>query len=173
MKDHDTLLRAFAQLRSDHPDSRLVIVGGGPRADQVQRMVADLELEDAVSLLGRRDDVPRLLPAFDVFTLSSRYEGLSIALLEAMRAGISPVVTAVGGLPEVVRDGVDGLLVPPGDAAALASALGSLARDPVRRQLLGAAAHERSQSYGIGPAADFLTADYLDLAQRGRRACAS
>lgn len=167
-KDHDTLIASFTTLRERVPGARLVIVGGGPRHDHLSDRVQRLGLGSAVVLAGVRADVPDLLPGFDVFAMSSLYEGLSIALLEAMAAGVAPVVTAVGGLPEVVTDQVDGLLVPPSSPDALSCALEVLARDPELRAKLGRAAHGRAQAFGIRPAAATLTREYQRLARRPR-----
>jgi glycosyltransferase involved in cell wall biosynthesis len=113
--------------------------------------VAAVGLDDRVRFLGLRDDVPDLLPGFDVFALSSRYEGLPIALLEAMAAGRACVATSVGGVPEVVTHGQDGLLVPAGDAAALAVALGKVLEDADLRAALGSSAATTGAGYDIAP----------------------
>lgn len=161
-KNHETLIHAVAALRRTEPGARVVLVGGGPREPALRQLIASRDLEDAVTLTGVRDDVPALLPAFDVFALSSRYEGLSIALLEAMGAGVPPVVTRVGGMPEVIRDGRDGLLVRPGDPGAMAAALARLARDPALRASLAQAARRRAEDFGIGTAVATLTEAYHD-----------
>jgi glycosyltransferase involved in cell wall biosynthesis len=160
-KDQDTLVAAVARLRRTVPDCRLVLIGGGPREDHLQRLVRRLGLEDAVMMLGVRDDVPELLPAFDTFAMSSLFEGLSIALLEAMAMGIPPVVTAVGGMPEVVTHGSDGLLVPAGDPDALSEALATMSADRALRERLGDAARRRAADFDIEPAADALRTAYL------------
>jgi len=159
-KDHATLVRAIGVLRRTSPDARLVLVGGGPRERQLKELIRTLGLDDAVLLAGVRDDVPALLPAFDAFAMSSRYEGLSVALLEAMAAGVPPVATRVGGMPEVIRDGRDGLLVSPGDPAAMADALARLVDDQDLRATLAAAARERAGTFGIGPAVATLMDAY-------------
>lgn len=109
--------------------------------------VAELAMHPAirarVHCLGWRDDAERLLGAMDVFAMPSRSEGFSRAISEAMEAGLCPVVTRVGGTPELVRDGVDGLVTPPEDAAALAAAIGRVARDVRLRTALAASARER------------------------------
>ncbi|MBI3096963.1 MAG: glycosyltransferase family 4 protein [Planctomycetes bacterium] len=96
---------------------------------------------EAVRFLGLRDDIPALLGAMDLFVLSSTYEGFGLVILEAMAARRPVVATRVGGVPELVRDGVTGLLVPPDDPAAMAAAIESLAADPERRFALAAAGH--------------------------------
>jgi glycosyltransferase involved in cell wall biosynthesis len=151
-KDHETLLRAISLVRADVPDVRLVIIGTGPLDDALRRQVAGLGLGTAVVLAGSRADVPDLLPAFDVFALSSRFEGLPIALLEAMSTGLPCVATTVGGIPEVVTDDVDGVLVPAGDPAALATALVRLLGDPAHAGELARRAAVRAAEFDL-PAA--------------------
>lgn len=142
-KDQATLLDAFDRVRRSVPDVTLVLIGSGPLDAELRQEVDRRGMQAQVTFLGSRDDVPEILPAFDVFTLSSRYEGLPISLLEAMAAEVVPVVTRVGGIPEAVTDGLDGRLVPPGDAAALATALAEVLSDEVRRDALASAARER------------------------------
>jgi glycosyltransferase involved in cell wall biosynthesis len=136
----DTVTFARALRRLEPGSFRAAIVGGGPERPQVEA-----ELGDAGELLGERDDVPELLASADVFALSSRSEGLPLSILEAMAAGLPVVATAVGGIPELVVDGETGLLVPPGDAQALADALRRLLGDPSLRRRFGDAARERAE----------------------------
>ena len=138
-KGHQELLAAMARLRERHP-AHALIVGGGRRMDEVRQLAASLGLAGAVHFLGPRPDVPDLLNAMDIFVLPSYSEGVSLALLKAMAAGLPVIATAVGGLPEVVTDGDNGLLIPPRDAGALAGALERLLTDPALSQRLGATA---------------------------------
>jgi glycosyltransferase involved in cell wall biosynthesis len=141
-KDALTLVRAFAAVR-ERPFTAL-LVGDGPDRPPVEAEVRRLGLEDAVTLTGTRDDVPELLARADVFVLSSRSEGAPLSILEAMAAGLPVVSSCVGGVPELVADGETGLLVPPGDPAAMAAALGRLVADAGLRRRLGAAGRERA-----------------------------
>jgi glycosyltransferase involved in cell wall biosynthesis len=156
-KDHATLVRALARMSDD---VRLVLVGLGPLEDELRALVGREGLAARVTFAGSRDDVAALLPAFDVFALSSRYEGLPIALLEAMAAGRACVATSVGGVPEVVSDGVDGVLVAPGDPDALARALTALLDDPARRAGLGARAAARAEDFRLDAAVARIEAVY-------------
>ena len=117
-------------------------------------------------MTGMRDDVPDLLPAFDVFTLSSLHEGLSIALVEALASGVPAVCTEVGGIPEVLTDGRDGLLVPAGDVHALAAGLTRLLRDPELRARLRAEGLLRAQQLGIARATLRIEEIYDDVLAR-------
>jgi glycosyltransferase involved in cell wall biosynthesis len=148
-KAHDVLLRAAVLVRRDVPDVRFVLVGTGPLEDDVRRQASARGLDDQVVFAGFREDVPRVAASFDVFALPSTYEGLSIALLEAMALERPPVVTRVGGLPEVVADGVSGLLVPSGDPDALAAQIVRLLQDPKLRADMGAAARRRVAAFDI------------------------
>jgi Glycosyl transferases group 1 len=151
-KDQATLLRAFAPVVSALPEARLVLVGIGPLETTLRRQASDLALQDAVMFAGSRDDVFELLPALDVFVLSSRYEGLPIALLEAMASGVAPVATRVGGIPEVITDGHDGVLLEPGDPDRLAATLVDLLTDHDRRSRLAAQARDRAKAFDLARA---------------------
>jgi glycosyltransferase involved in cell wall biosynthesis len=148
-KAHQDLLRAATVVRERIPDACFVLVGQGPLEERTRRLARDLGLTDSVLFAGYREDVARLCAAFDLFTLSSVHEGLPVALLEAMAAGIPAVVTDAGGLPEVVEDGVHGRVVPRRDPAALAAAIVELLRDEGLRARMGRAARERARRFDI------------------------
>ena len=142
-KDALTLVRALAGVH-DRQFTAL-LVGDGPDRPSVEAEVRRLELQDVVALAGTRDDVPELLAHADVFALSSRSEGAPLSILEAMAAGLPVVSSRVGGVPELVVDGETGLLVPPGDPAAMAAALGHLISDAGLRRRLGASGRKRAE----------------------------
>jgi glycosyltransferase involved in cell wall biosynthesis len=144
-KDHAGLLRAAEQVRLQVPDLRWLLVGTGPLEGELRAEVAQRGLTECVRFLGMRSDVLELLPALDVFVLGSRFEGLPISLLEAMSAGVACVATAVGGIPEAVDDDRYGVLVPPGDPVALASAVVDLLQDQSRRSALATAGTQHVQ----------------------------
>jgi len=141
---------------------RLVIVGDGPARPAVEALVAGLAEPGYVHLLGRRMDVDRLMPAFDVFALPSRSEGLPLVLPEAMASGLPVVATEVGGVPAVIDEGATGLLVPV-DEVALADALGQLATDPARARSMGKRARIAALSRF---SATRMVDDYLSLYAR-------
>lgn len=128
VKDQGTLVAAFARLCQAHPEAagrlRLVIVGDGPDANTIRERVAALGIAPVTWLAGERDEVPDLLRLLDLFVLPSLGEGISNTVLEAMATGLPVVATRVGGNPELVEDGHNGLLVSPGDPGSLAEALG-------------------------------------------------
>lgn len=142
VKAYPDLVRAVATLRRAVPDARLVIVGDGPSRHEIDEAVRVTGARDWVSLPGSRSDVPDLLKAFDVFAMSSLSEGISLALLEAMAAGLPSVVTNVGGNPEIIA-GPEGVLVPSGNITSMAEALACYATAPALRSAAGSAALER------------------------------
>ncbi len=139
-KDHENLIRAAAAVSDQVPPVYFAVAGGGPILKHLADHAAELGVGDRVAFLGPRDDVPRLLRGADVFVLSSAWEGLPITVLEAMAAGVPCVSTAVGGVPEVIRNGVNGYVVPPRDHEALAEKIALLARDAGQRSRLAAMA---------------------------------
>jgi sugar transferase (PEP-CTERM/EpsH1 system associated) len=151
VKNHRALVDAFARLRTQLQDSapalaprvKLSIVGDGPLLPAVRQQVNELGLQDAVWLPGARADIKSLLQTFSLFALPSLAEGTPVSMLEAMACGLPVVASNVGGIPEVVDDGVQGLLVPVGDVGALAQALARYAGDAQLRAAHGAAGRAR------------------------------
>jgi glycosyltransferase involved in cell wall biosynthesis len=139
-KDLGTLLEALARLAADGTRFEAVVVGDGPERGELESRARALGLDGRVRFLGERRDIERLLPGMDVFVLSSREEGIPNALLEAMAAGRPAVATAVGGTPEVLRDGETGWLVPARSPQALAAALAEALGRPDEARRRGAAA---------------------------------
>jgi len=127
-KAPEHLVRAVAQLR--HTDAVAVWIGSGPLADELGAQVRRHGLDGRFLMVGERSDVAELLPALDVFTMASRYEGLPCAVVEAMRCGIPVVATAVNSVPDLVVPGESGVLVPPARPDLLAAAIDGLLDDP-------------------------------------------
>lgn len=145
-KDHPTLLHAFDLVRRSLPEAQLLLIGTedpGPYGDQVRAEITRRGLERSVTRMGCRDDVPAILRQCAVGVLSSRSEGLPLALLDYGSAGIAAVATDVGQCPEVLDHGGAGTLVPPGSPAALADALVRLLRDEGARVTAARALHDR------------------------------
>ena len=145
-KDHKTLLSAATEVAARVPAAHFVIVGDGERKADLQAQAAALGLQGRVVFTGFREDLDRLIPAFDVFCLSSKMEGLGTSLLDAMCFMRPVVATAAGGIPEAVEDGVTGRVVPVQDPAALAAALVAVLLDRAERERLGKAGRRRFQA---------------------------
>lgn len=159
-KDHANLLTAFEQVLALAPQSRLVMVGSGPLEAATHELAAQLGVTPAVVFAGKRSDVPELLSAFDVFTMSSKFEGLPIAMLEAMATGIPVVATSVGGIPEAITHEHTGLLVEPERSDQLAAALHALSDDPGRRAKLATAGAARSADFDLAEAVRTIDSMY-------------
>ena len=125
-KDYPTMLHAFAELSPGRPEATLAIAGDGPLRNEIVAFVRRLGLVERVKVLGLRRDVPRLLQACDALVLSSAWEGMPVVVLEAMASHRPIVATSVASIPEMLEDGVSGLLVPPGDPSALAGTMAKL-----------------------------------------------
>lgn len=168
-KDHGNFLQAAALLAERQPRAHFLITGDGELAEQIRGQARRLGLgPERLTFTGNLRDMPALLAAIDIFMLASKWEGLPMVLLEAMAMGVPVVSTAVGGVPDLLEDGRNGLLVPPSDPAALAAAAERLILDPaagralgaagletVRAGFSGAAMLERLWSLYSAPAADF------------------
>ncbi len=143
VKRQDSLIRAFVAVRQRVPEAHLLIVGDGPLMAELRGLAAELGVEQAVHFPGYQPQPERYLQVMDVFALSSRSEGMPLVLLEAGAMGLPVVAMRVGGVPEVIVQGHTGLLVAPGDEAALATALSELLADVPLAQRMGTAARER------------------------------
>lgn len=145
VKAHEVLLEAVAKLAPCHPRLMLVCIGDGERRAELAALADELAITDRVRFAGLRRDVARLVPGFDMACLTSRFECAPLSVIEAMAAGVPVVVSGVGSVRDMVTDGVEGLLFPPGDAAALAQRLMTLADDPALRARMGAAGRVRAE----------------------------
>jgi glycosyltransferase involved in cell wall biosynthesis len=143
IKRTDDVLLAFGKLRERGIDATLCLVGDGPDRGSLERRARELGIARHCLYLGYQDDVAGWYAVLDAFLLTSANEGTPVTAIEALAAGKPVVSTAVGGVPDVVRDGVDGFLAPAGDTSALADGLERLARDPDLREQMGAAGRER------------------------------
>jgi glycosyltransferase involved in cell wall biosynthesis len=138
VKDHPTLLRAFADVARAEPRAVLVLVGDGPSRAALEALAGELGVAHAVRFAGQRENAVNLHQSFDVSTLSSVSEGFPNTVIEALAAAVPVVATDVGAVRDAVVDGRTGLVVPAGDSAAFGRALLALVRDPARRAALGA-----------------------------------
>lgn len=165
VKDHALFLRAVGVVGREGLSCRAFIAGEGPLRAELSSLVDQLGLAGRVTLLGHRPDVERVMAGLDVFVLSSRSEGLSNTIQEALCSGVPVVATRVGGADELVDHGRTGLLVPPGDAEAMGRALIALVGDRDRRQAFATAAAERAtREFGFETMARGYRDLYLRLA---------
>jgi glycosyltransferase involved in cell wall biosynthesis len=171
-KAHQVLIRATAELVGRWPDLRVLLAGTGPERQSLEGLVGKLGLQHTVRLLGYRPDVPDVLAAMDIAVCSSDFEGTPIAILEYMDAGLPVVATAVGGVPDVLDDGVQGLLVPRRDPEALARALAELLSDPQRATAMGAHGRERRRTeFTLGVMIRRIEDLYSELVEEKRAVC--
>ena len=143
-----------------------VAAGQGPLEADLRASLAEHQLGDRVRMLGYRSDAQRLMAGFDAFTLTSDHEGLPVALMDALALGLPVIATRAGGIPEVVSDGVNGLLSACGDAGALAAAYTRVARDGSLRERLGRAAKASGDQFDAATATAHIEAIYIRLASR-------
>jgi len=142
-KGHEVLFEAVPSILAIHPGARFLLFGQGPLHQEISSRVAEAEWRAAVHLPGFRDDLSDLLPCLDLLVHPASMEGMGVILLQAGAAGVPVVSTTVGGIPEAVDHGETGLLVPPGDPRALASAVIDLLDDPDRARRMGEAGRRR------------------------------
>jgi glycosyltransferase involved in cell wall biosynthesis len=158
------LLQSLAELRSRYPRLYCIFAGEGDAREELEALAARLGLEDHVSFCGNRRDVAVMLQGLDLFVLPSLFEGLPLALLEAMAAGVPVVATSVAGSREVVEDRVSGRLVPPADASALTEAIDGLLGDPDLARTMAINGRETvADRYTIGPVAEAYEGIYEEV----------
>ncbi|MCA2001024.1 MAG: glycosyltransferase family 4 protein [Chloroflexi bacterium] len=162
-KAHRVLIDAMPLVLERFPSAKAGVCGNGPLRGELEEQIRTLGLEDSVRLLGHSEHVAQFLASADVFVMPSLWEGLPIALLEAMSAGLPVAATRVEGVEEVVEEGRHGFLAPPGDKDALAEALLRLLQDPAARRRMGEAAREKVlEKY----TAERMCRAYLSLMER-------
>ncbi|AEG15312.1 glycosyl transferase group 1 [Desulfofundulus kuznetsovii DSM 6115] len=164
-KDYPTLLQAFQILKQGGCKAQLRVAGQGPMLETLQRQIADLGISDRVIFLGLRRDIPLLLDAADGFVLSSAWEGLPNVVMEAMAAAKPVVATNVGGVPELVQEGVTGFMVPPRNAEALSTAMSKMMALPEsKRKAMGQSGRAHIEvNYSLERVVDQWEALYMEL----------
>ena len=169
-KGHRYLIEAVAALREHYPDLRVLFFGRGPLQAELENEIAQAGLADVIRLAGFRNDLPQWLGGLDILAHPADMEGLGVSLLQASAAGVPIITSRAGGLPEAVADNVSGLLIPPGDVAALAQALRRLLDDPGLRRQMGEAGRARILAeFSIDAMVEGNLAVYRQvLAERGR-----
>ncbi len=148
-KNHALLIRAFAKIADKYPDQNLLIYGKGDKKEALEAQIRDLGMADRALLMGVTTDVPAILSRAGIFVLSSDYEGMPNALMEALAAGVPSISTdcPCGGPQMLIRNGENGLLVPVGDVEAMTSAMDQLLSEPQLAEKLGLAARESARQY--------------------------
>lgn len=145
VKGHEVLIHALAQLKSKRTDWHCWLIGDGELRQQLEQQVQQLQLDDSITFLGNRSDVPSLLKQADIFVLPSLQDNLPFSVMEAQVTGKPVIVTAAGGIPEMVEHGNTGLIVPAGDHTSLSNSLENLlANDELRKQL-----GKNARKYGL------------------------
>ena len=147
VKRHSAVIEVMKELIRKEPNTRHLIIGSGEEEQELEVLITKENLSEHIFLLGSVDEASQYLKAADVFVLASRSEGMPYVLIEALLAGVPIVATRVGGIPEVVEDGVSGLLTPPLDNKALFKAIFELRTNPTLRAKLSEGAKVRSQNF--------------------------
>lgn len=160
VKNHGVLLRAFQKLHAQFPDSRLQLIGKGEQKEKTEALAVSLGLQSAVSFLGEQTDVYSYLQEADLFVLPSLYEGMPMTIIEAMGTGLPVIASRVGGIPDMVQDEEDGILIRPLQED-LEKAMERLLRDQGLREKLGRNALVKSRLFS----ADTMANRYLDIYQ--------
>ena len=149
-KNFASLIRAWKMVKEANPDWELKIWGIGDQMTQLEHLIMELDLGDSVYLMGYSDDILSHYPDASIFVLSSLFEGFGMSIVEAMSCSLPVVAYACPcGPKDIIEDGKDGFLVPPGDELALAARICELADDPEKRKRMGAAAHRKSEQFSL------------------------
>jgi len=163
------LLEAFKMAFDKTNGIKLLLIGAEEHdyREKAEKLVSLLRLEDNVRILGMREDIPEILSASDIFVLSSDWEGNPLTIMEAMAAGKPVISTAVGGVPELIESGINGLLVRPGRVEELSRAMLDLYKDKNKREFLGSAAKKTAlERFDVKIMVKRYEELYLELARR-------
>ena len=162
-KGHRFLVEAVSSLVQKYPEFRVLFVGDGELRSEMENLVDELGLKGVIHFLGTRSDIPSILAASDLFILPSLWEGLPMALIEAMASGLPVVATRVSGTSEVMVDGKSGILVEPGVSKALASAIQKMLENPEKTREMGIFARDRVEDLF---SAKTQASEYIELFNR-------
>jgi glycosyltransferase involved in cell wall biosynthesis len=157
------LLKAMENVWRDHDDAGLVFIGKGELDVDLRAEALKIGANGRVNFLGWRGDIDEIMPIFDIFVLPSLNEGMGRVLVEAMAAGKPIVASNVGGIPDLVQHGHNGLLVPPGDDQALAAAIRQLINDPAKAKMMGQRGRERCHQFSLAAMIEKIDALYMEL----------
>lgn len=161
-KNHRLLIEAFSTVLERFRHAKLLIVGSGPLRSELEARVPE-SMRDNVLFLGTRSDIPQIMAASDVVVLPSSYEPFGLVLVEAMAASRPVIGTRVDGIPELIDDGINGIVVPPHDSVALSNAILSILSDDIGARLMGAAGQRKSARFDIRTNVDSLSKLYLRM----------
>ncbi|MCZ6692245.1 MAG: glycosyltransferase family 4 protein [Planctomycetota bacterium] len=163
-KGQRTLIEAAPEILRSVPEARIIIVGEGELERSLKSLAHELGVADRVCFPGFREDIPSFLSIFRIFAMPSHKEGLGTAVLDALAMRLPVVATRAGGIPEMIQDGVNGLLVPPKNSSALARGIVSLLKDPVRARALAEAGYRSViQQFGVDTMVDQTRRIYEEL----------
>jgi glycosyltransferase involved in cell wall biosynthesis len=162
-KDHPTFLRTTALLLKEDPTLHFIIAGEGPEENKIRQIITDLQIEKNVHMLGFRKDIRSVMQSLDVFLITSRAEGLGTIVLDAFASGIPVIATRAGGIPEMVEDGITGLLADVGDAVGLSKAVLHLLAHPELKSKLISNASSRVQDFSFKATAGKTLEIYHDV----------
>jgi len=170
VKDQLNMIKAFQLVNEKIPDSKLLLVGEGLMREKLTEYIEQNKLNEKVIITGLRGDVPEMLNIFDLFVLSSLSEGTSVSLLEAMAARLPAVVTNVGGNPDIIDHGINGLVVEPKDTRALAGAMLEILKDSDKYERFSRAAIEKvEKDYSIEKMVNTYTEIYFQILRKKRK----
>jgi len=162
-KNHDLFLRAAAAVSREVPEARFVIVGDGPLRAVLERQADQLDITPRVVFTGERGDIDTILRTASLFWLTSKWEGMPNVVLEAMASGVPVIATDVGGIRDLVNDGVGGFVVPPNHADAFVRQSCALLRDAAQRRDVAAAARARAETFSTPHMVDAMTQLYDEV----------
>ncbi len=162
-KDHTNFLNAAASVKKEIPGAVFLLAGAGELRDELEGLASRLGLSDSVIFTGFRKDIPQILSILTVFVMSSYLEGLGTSIVDAAASSLPVVATRVGGIPEIVADGVNGFLVPPGDSAALAGKIIELLRDENLRKRFSSAGKLLARDFSKEKMAEGTENVYMEI----------
>ncbi len=169
-KGIDRLIRALPTICETIDDAQLLIVGDGPERGRLEQLATDIGIRDRVTFTGQRADVPDLMSIADVFVLPTLDDAQPTVVMEAMASRLPVIASRVGGIPDMIADGVDGLLVPPDDVAALEAAVSSILSDPARQADVAAAGRATvEEKFSLDRQVERLTGLYEELLEDSKR----
>ncbi len=168
-KDQKNLLQAAKIVLEQIPEAQFLVVGAGALEKELKQLAADLKIRERVKFTGFRPDIPQILTIVNIFAVSSYLEGLGSSTLEAMSAGLPIVATRTGGIPEIVENNINGILVPPRDSESLARGIIALLRDQKMREKMGSASRQLVKNFSVDKMVEGNIALYQQVINKKER----